>query len=247
MNKKKIAVFVEGLTEQIFLREMLNVWFEYNSNKLGVKCYSLRSDKLHDAPYDIGNKDSEFFYQIINVGNDESVLSKMLHEVERLVNQGYTTIIGLRDMYSDRYKEMSEGRGIVCELNEKFIHGAQDIIKERKLQNTVHLCFAIMEIEAWFIGMETLFLSIDRDFSQAEIHRLLGIDITQDPETSYFHPYVTLCKILNIKGIEYNKHESDISSLLSKLTKTDYELLLDSPKCQSFKTFMKLLVNDIDI
>lgn len=119
MNKKKVAVFVEGLTEQIFVRELLYVWFGYDTNRIGFHCYSLRADIIHDAPYNVGSLESEYFYQII-----------------------------------------------------------------------------------------------------------------------------TLRRILELKGIQYNKHESDISSLISKLSKTDYEILLTSEKCASFKKFMRFLLED---
>lgn len=244
MNKRKVAVYVEGLTEQIFVRELLYVWYGYDTNLIGFHCYSLRADNLHDAPYNIGSQESEYFYQIINVGNDESVLSKMLHEVERLTNQGFTTIIGLKDMYGDKYKSLSQSREVQQTLNEKFIEGAKNSIRYYGVEDHVHICFAIMEIEAWFLGLETLFSSIDISLTPEAIQEKTSIDIRQDPEVTSFHPYVTLCKILDLKGIRYNKHESDISSLISKLTKTDYEILLDSGKCASFKTFLALLIGE---
>lgn len=244
MNKRKVAVFVEGLTEQIFVRELLYVWYGYDTNRIGFHCYSLRADDLHDTPYNVGSAESEYFYQIINVGNDESVLSKMLREVERLTNQGFTTIIGLKDMYGDKYKSLSQHREVQKTLNEKFIDGAKGVIRDYGVEDRVHICFAIMEIEAWFLGLETLFTSIDISLTPKTIREETNIDITQDPEVTIFHPFVTLCKILELKGIRYNKHESDISSLISKLTKTDYEILLESGKCASFKTFLRLLIGD---
>lgn len=242
MNQKKTAVFVEGLTEQIFVREMLYAWYGYDTNKLGLKCYSLRADKFFDAPYDLGTLESEHYYQIVNVGNDESVLSKMIREVGMLQNKGYSTIIGLRDMYGDNYKRLSQSSLILPELNEKFINGAQEVINQHNLQQTTHIRFAVMEIESWFLGMETLFSSIDQSLTTEEIKQQTNIDLTQDPETTTFHPYVSLCKILDLKGIKYKKHESDISSLISNLSKVDYELLLDSGKCPSFKSFLTLLI-----
>jgi hypothetical protein len=32
MNKRKIAVFVEGQTELVFLRDMVWKWYDYNSD-----------------------------------------------------------------------------------------------------------------------------------------------------------------------------------------------------------------------
>ena len=39
MNIRKIAVFVEGQTEYIFVRDFLCAWYEFDANKLGLECY----------------------------------------------------------------------------------------------------------------------------------------------------------------------------------------------------------------
>ena len=39
MNIRKIAVFVEGQTEYIFVRDFLCAWYEFDAKKLGLECY----------------------------------------------------------------------------------------------------------------------------------------------------------------------------------------------------------------
>ena len=99
MNVRKVALFVEGATEQIFVRDFLAKWYDWDGQKVGFNCYALHSDNEYDAPHPYGSTDSENYFQIFNVGNDNSVLSKMLDRSERLSNVGYTLIIGLRDMF----------------------------------------------------------------------------------------------------------------------------------------------------
>ena len=73
MNIRKIAVFVEGQTEYIFVRDFLCAWYEFDAKKLGLECYQFNGNKENKIPYPHGTRDSENFYLIYNVGNDQSV------------------------------------------------------------------------------------------------------------------------------------------------------------------------------
>lgn len=42
MNSRKLAVFVEGQTELIFVREFLKQWYNYDANTVGFDCYSVK-------------------------------------------------------------------------------------------------------------------------------------------------------------------------------------------------------------
>ena len=78
MNKRKVAVFVEGQAEYVFVRDFLCRWYDYDSTLLGIECFSLRSDLYNSEPYPFGDRKSVNYYQIVNVGNDRSVLSKKI-------------------------------------------------------------------------------------------------------------------------------------------------------------------------
>lgn len=149
MNKRKIAIFVEGDTELVFVRHFLNTWYNYDANLYGFECYKLQSNNKHTVPYPVGSRNSENFYEIIVVGNDNSVLSKMLSRAEELGNAGFSSIIGLRDMFCDKYHQASShGRVVSTSLNAKFINMAQKEISQSLLSNKqdIHLHFAIMEV-----------------------------------------------------------------------------------------------------
>lgn len=45
MNIRKIAVFVEGQTEYIFVRDFLCAWYEFDAKKLGLECYQFNGNK----------------------------------------------------------------------------------------------------------------------------------------------------------------------------------------------------------
>ena len=76
---KKVAVFVEGQAELILVRELLLKMYDYQN--IGIDCYNLICDNLDEAPYKYGNMEANNYYMIVNVGNDNSVLSKMGYSV----------------------------------------------------------------------------------------------------------------------------------------------------------------------
>ncbi len=83
---KKIAIFVEGQTELITLRELLLRDFEYN---VDIECRTLfKPGKFHKTPYDSFAPAADFHFQIINVGNDNAVLQRILRREEYLWNAG---------------------------------------------------------------------------------------------------------------------------------------------------------------
>ena len=246
MNKRKIAIFVEGDTELVFVRHFLNTWYNYDANLYGFECYKLQSNNKHTVPYPVGSRNSENFYEIIVVGNDNSVLSKMLSRAEELGNAGFSSKIGLRDMISDKYHQASShGRVVSTSLNAKFINMAQKEISQSQLSNKqyIHLHFAIMEVEAWLLGMNRLPMVIDSSLTAVSIKESLDIDLSQDPEMTIYHPAVVLNNIYNLSGKTYGKHTDDTEKIISQLLREDFEQLYTSGKCQSFQQFVNAILD----
>ena len=246
MNKRKIAIFVEGDTELVFVRHFLNTWYNYDANLYGFECYKLQSNNKHTVPYPVGSRNSENFYEIIVVGNDNSVLSKMLSRAEELGNAGFSSIIGLRDMFCDKYHQASShGRVVSTSLNAKFINMAQKEISQSQLSNKqyIHLHFAIMEVEAWLLGMNRLPMVIDSSLTAVSIKESLDIDLSQDPEMTIYHPAVVLNNIYNLSGKTYGKHTDDTEKIISQLLREDFEQLYTSGKCQSFQQFVNAILD----
>ena len=230
----------------MFVRHFLNTWYNYDANLYGFECYKLQSNNKHTVPYPVGSRNSENFYEIIVVGNDNSVLSKMLSRAEELGNAGFSSIIGLRDMFCDKYHQASShGRVVSTSLNAKFINMAQKEISQSQLSNKqyIHLHFAIMEVEAWLLGMNRLPMVIDSSLTAVSIKESLDIDLSQDPEMNIYHPAVVLNSIYNLNGKTYGKHTDDTEKIISQLLREDFEQLYTSGKCQSFQQFVNAILD----
>lgn len=237
---EKIAVFVEGDTELIFVRELLCRWYCYDSTKLGFRCIRLQASDVDDGyptPYDYGDETAAHFYEIVNVGNDNSVLSKAIKNAPRYKNLGYSKIITLRDMYCDNYHSLTR-RTIMPEVNRRFIEGSENTIREKGFENFIFNNFAIMEVEAWFLGMPLFLEGIDERLTSDYLRKALDFDCAADPETCIYHPAKVLGLIFNLVGSNYDKHHTEVHSIMSKLMRDDFEWLAISGKCESFARFV---------
>lgn len=223
MNKFKLTVFVEGLAEQIFVRQLVYAWFGYDQSRIGFNCLSLHSKQYEYAPYDIGDDTtSECFYRIINTGNDNKVFQQVVELSNDLLAKGFG-ILGLRDMYSQTYLAQAKKRQSLTvhpDLNDRFIQSVNTYLDENlspEVRVNANICFAIMEVEAWILAMK---------------------GYAKDDVESIFHPAETLKA--EFEG--YDKHGTQIEGLVSTWQKEDVLALYNSNKCPSFNKFLNLLV-----
>ncbi len=240
----KTAIFVEGQTELIFVREFLLRHFEYQD--ISLQCFSLVSGgNMEYAPYDFPLAEANFYFQIINVGNDRSVLSNLLKREKSIWENGFHRIIGLRDMYSKQYRETAKIKEINLAISANFILAHQEEIQNSASRpNDIFFRFAIMETEAWLLGLQQVFENVDARLTTTFIQQNLGFDLNSiDPETEFFHPASIVEQIFALIDSAYRKKMGDVETLVSSLTKVDYQSLLESNKCASFLRFFEAIPN----
>lgn len=242
MNSRKLAVFVEGQTELVFVREFLKQWYGYDVNIVGFDCYNLLAKEFCDAEYRYGSEDSENYFMIVNVGNDNSVLSSIIGRLKFLRNKGFKLVVGLRDMYSTQYIRDAKKHEIVDEVSQRHANSVKDVLRDIEDGTFVDFHFAIMEIEAWFLGMDGFMERLDSRLTRDFVIKNLNINLDDDPENTIFHPAAELGKIYALVDKRYDKHKSDISSIMSLLTNDDFLRLINSGKCNTFKMFAESLL-----
>jgi hypothetical protein len=240
----KTAIFVEGQSELIFTRELLLKYFEYQN--IWIECYNLFNDQdLNPTEYAFPNSEAEFYFQILNIGNDQKVISSILKREKYLFseNQGFHKIIGLRDMYSKEYRETVKNSSIDIEINEKFIQSHQETILARSLYpEKINFHFAIMELESWLLAISTIFERMHKDLNDELILDRLGISLRQiNPENDIFHPASLINKILQIVGDSYDKKKGEVNKFLALIERKDIIDLLESDKCDSFNNYCETL------
>lgn len=233
----KTVVFVEGQTELIFVRELLLKVFQYQDIKLD--CYELFSKTERKTDFPFSDPNASYYFQIVNVGNDNSVLSRMLAREGRLKESGFKRIIGLRDMYSERYrKNCSKPQTIDKDLNNRFLDEHRKQIKS----DDMFISFAIMEIEAWLLAFRNSLERMNPKLTRYFIQEQLNIDLEEtDPEETFFQPTKILDSIFRLVGMEYKKEKGEINSIVGYIERDDYFQLMEGGKCNSFKEFYNYL------
>jgi hypothetical protein len=235
----RIAVFTEGQSELIITRHLLTHLSQFQN--IEIKCFRLRGENLDPRPYSIKNGEPRHFFQIINVENDEKVLSFISERLEQLVNANYDFIVGLKDMYGEQYKKFSSK--IDAAINSKFVDGHKNTIDSLgPHSDKVKLFFSIMEIEAWLLSMPNVFSKIDKKLTIDNIRKVIGVDLsTESPEKTFFHPKMETRTIFASADMSYKPSSDETERIVAMID--DNEILegLREGFSPSFMEFYRFL------
>lgn len=240
----KTAIFVEGQTERIFMREYLLKIFDY---QVCITCYKLvKGGNLEDARYPYGTEQSEHCFQIVEVGNDKSIISAITKRFEQLTKKNFDFIIGLRDVYSEQYEKLCGSK----EINLEKIKELKDLgIEALQLNNIdpshVKIVYAIMEVEAWFLAIPNIEKYIDKNLSKEKISEELSFSLDDvDPEKNFYKPSKCVNDIYKLTGQSYDKSYDVVNKLVCNFSKDDYLSLKKTSKCSSFNDLHNQILSD---
>jgi hypothetical protein len=239
---KKIAIIVEGLSELIFTRELLLRIFSYEN--LSILCISIIGEGERQVPHPYSDKPNIHF-QIVNVGNDERVLSFIRERFNGLRNKGFEVIIGLRDIYSAEYTNRSNN--VDDEIIKLIIDGNQVIIDNiQDRPRTIRMFYAIMEFEAWLLSMPKILSSFNPALTIEKINEEFGYDLsTIIPQKEFFHPTNQMKEILNLVNEKYNKSDDLMERLISYLDLDELINIINANKCPSLAIFYNDLLSNV--
>jgi len=209
----KIAIFVEGQTEQLFVERLLT---EIAGQKALLIETCLATGGLTTKRRFLRMKVSgpssgqAYFALIVDSGADNRVKSDIADNYEGLVRQGFQWIIGIRDVYPQfNYHEIP-----------KLRMGLQYRLKT--IPVTVKFALGIMEIETWFISEHSHFVKIHPTLTTQTIQAALNFDPGVDDIQLRPHPAEDLNRIYNLVGFAYNKSRSNVQRTIAVL---DYAMV----------------------
>ena len=240
----KFAVYVEGKAEMLFVADVLSKYSNYDSQVVGFQCINLNADDFEYVQYPVqGDENSETYYQIVNVNNDNRVISKLKQDIPNLTKQGYEIIIGLRDVFGADYDTICNKQQVIDrELIAEMYAIQSEQIRFDGVDTKLH--FAIMEYEAWMMALLNKFIK-SKGGRPEDVFKAAGVDYDSDFEETVYHPYNKVQKIYQAVNATYGKHEGDYLSFLASLTKEDYEVLRLSGRCASFRSFIDSLLSSV--
>jgi hypothetical protein len=227
---KKIAIFVEGQTERIFMLRFLSEYLGENKieirmekrlGKKGVKYLGMRKN-----PY------AEFYILVYDVAGDGNVVSAVKERSDSMFSKGeYNWILALRDLYPNSRTD----KKIILEAFNRIFSKSPHTDKLRFI-------LAVMEIEAWFLADYALFERINSTASAETIKNRLNIDLINDDPETYDHPAERVKDIFSLFNEKYKKKEKQSHRIAVNL---DYNYLICSDevrqKVSSFHYFIKCL------
>ena len=210
---KKLAIFVEGQTEQIFVEHLLNYLAEdYKISIEKRRGYGGRDSGRSFITLSSPDKKTAFYILLVDSSNDGRVLTDIRESYEGLCRQKYDKIIGLRDVYPHAYSDFRKLKRLTSKL-----------IPEGKI--TPVLCFAVLEVETWFIAEYTHFTKIHPKLNRRFIKKNTGLDPadpkieeTIGPHTEHgLSPASYLRKIYKLGNRSYNKKRQQVLNLVKVL------------------------------
>jgi hypothetical protein len=201
---KKIALFVEGQTEQIFIKKLIK-------EIAGTRNVVFTEEKYHAKKYlELKSDDQngeKYFALIVDCGSDDSVLTSMLDRHDRMGTLGYNGIIGLRDLYPKPRHRLGA------------IQRKVDAILPTKAPVT-SLVIAVMEVETWFIKESSHFAVLSPNITKKAILDKMGFDCDLGDVHNISEPAKFLHSTYRIAGMDYKKKKAQVEATVDAL---DYE------------------------
>jgi hypothetical protein len=192
----KLAVFVEGYTEVVFVEKLIeeiagkpNVLIEHRE----IRGSSSRRTfaRIRAAQPNTGQR---YFVLIVDCGGDRLVKDRIREEHDNLSRAGYSGIIGLRDVRPDfTHSEIPQLEA-----------GLRKYIKTSLIP--VEFILAILEIEAWFLAEVSHFPRIHPAITVPAIIAALGFNPVTDNMELRLTPAEDLNNCYALGGKNYQKH-----------------------------------------
>lgn len=211
---KRLAIFVEGQTEQIFVTRLITE-MATNKNIVIVQEQKIQGQNFVTIDAQRITPDTKYYVLIRDCRNDAQVKSAIIEVAERFANQGYEKILGLRDVYPKTHAEIP---ALVQWLHYK--------VPTRFLP--INILLAIMEVEAWFLAETTHFTRIHPSLTIDVVKSILRFDPTVDSVELRPNPAKDLDDVYKSVRFAYTKRKNNCIRTINALDYSSLYLSLRS-------------------
>lgn len=208
MSYKKIAFFVEGYTEQEFVKKLLLAIFE--EKKIAISIRKMKGGgkspiSLTFLQSDEPTEDTFYYILIYDCGGESTVKSYVLDQRQSLLSAGYLKVIGLRDVYPEF------GRGDIFKL-QQFLY-----YKVSQKDLPIKFVLGVMEVESWFLAEENHFLKINAILDEPYLKANFNLEPSKDDTELIDEPANFLDSIYQSVGTSYEKNKASIDRTIDAL------------------------------
>lgn len=210
---QKMAVFVEGQTEQTFVARLVREIA--GAHQLQIETQKAVGKRGRRVSYQVyatpSFPDVRFYVLIVDSSGDATVVSDICDQYESLRSSGFSRIVGLRDVYP------IPRAGV-----QRLEHGIQNALAFRipRALLPVQVVLAVMEIEAWFIAEHRHFAKIAPSITDDRVRRKLGFHPSSagiDKVEEIKHPSKKLDEIYQLGGRRYRKRKREARRTVNAL------------------------------
>ncbi|MFA5791669.1 MAG: hypothetical protein WC884_01380 [Candidatus Paceibacterota bacterium] len=202
---KKLAFFVEGLTEQLLVKKLFEEVAGVNNIVIiEAKSAGKKGSLIINITAQSKKTKAKFYVLIVDCSRDTMVSPNVIENYQKMVKGGYAKILGLRDVFPLKYSNIPR---IKMEMR-KYIP-----------TNPIpaHILLAVMETEAWFMAEHSHFKKIHNTLTVELIKKRLSYDLLVDNIELIENPAKELHKIYSIAGKAYSKTRNRISRTVNVL------------------------------
>ena len=194
---RKLAVFVEGQTEQLFLQRLIIELA--GRNNVNLKLQNRRGDAVLTlyGESQCEHDDRQYFVLIYDCQGDSQVKAKIVESSQRLAEEDYSVVLGLMDLFPFALEELP-----------LLIEGLAKGIPDTGVPTRIHV--AVSEVEAWFLQEASHFSVLNPKMSPSFIKERVGFDPTVDCAEKIPHPAEFLRKIYNTVNLTYRKRREHV-------------------------------------
>jgi hypothetical protein len=211
---KKIALFVEGQTEQIFTVKLIQEF-------MGKQGFSIESYKFLGGKKEIRkpvrlttqktNDNSGYYFIIYDCGGDNKVQSDIRERLDSLKDESFSLIIGIRDVFPEKD---------IIKLKTYLYFG---IPVDYNIP--IKIILAVNEIESWFLAEEKHYDKISDRITYKTANEITGIDVSKDSTESIPYPSNVLKQVYVKGGTTYDKSKDKVQRTVDVM---DYDNLYNA-------------------
>lgn len=205
---RKLAIFVEGLTEQILVRQLLQAVL--GQNKIAIQTVKITGGHNIRMSFTVMRaahveRHTDYYIMVYDCGGETNVKGYMLAHRDKLVSSGYTMIMGLRDAYPNFTRNEVP----------KLLRGLNHKLPQKRA--ATHIYLAVMETEAWFLGEYKHLKKVSGKLTPRYIEKRLRFNPQTENMEERDHPSADLKAVYQLVGHDYTKKRDKLNAVVRKL------------------------------
>ncbi|MCK4880699.1 MAG: DUF4276 family protein [Bacteroidales bacterium] len=205
---RKLAIFVEGLTEQILVRQLLQAVLD--QNRIAIQTIKITGGHNVRMSFTVMRaahveRQTDYYIMVYDCGGETNVKGYLMAHRDKLVSSGYTMIMGLRDVYPNFQRDEVP----------KLLRGLNYRLPQKRAATQIYL--AVMETEAWFLGEYRHLEKVSGKLTPQYIEKHLGFNPRTENMEERERPSADMKAAYQLVGHDYTKKRDRLNAVVRKL------------------------------